>query len=51
MIATGLAIAGAMSAIAAGFGDYVHYMNRDVNYWVYAVEGYIGVTITIGAGL
>ena len=40
-----------MSAIVAGLGDYVHYMNRDVNYWIYAVEGYIGVTITVGAVL
>ena len=36
-----LALGGAFSAIATGFGDMVHYMNRDIDSWVYACEGFI----------
>lgn len=40
--------AGVTGAIVTGFGDFVHYMNRDVKYYIYGVEGYIGVSVTIG---
>ena len=36
-----LALGGAFSAIVTGFGDMVHYMNRDIDSWVYACEGFI----------
>lgn len=37
-----MAVAGTFSGIVTGFGDFVHYMNRDVTDWIYASEGYIG---------
>jgi hypothetical protein len=40
--------AGVTGAIVTGMGDFVHYMNRDINYFIFGVEGYIGVSVTIG---
>jgi hypothetical protein len=48
VIAVAFTFAGVLGAIVTGLGDYVHYMNRDVNYFIYGVEGYIGVSVTIG---
>ena len=44
-----LTFAGILGAIITGLGDFVHFMNRDINYYIYGAEGYIGLTITIGA--
>ena len=48
MNALAFTFAGVTGAIVTGLGDFVHYMNRDVKYFIYGVEGYIGVSVTIG---
>lgn len=34
-------IGGIFGALVTGFGDFIHYMNRDVPDWIYSVEGYL----------
>jgi hypothetical protein len=47
-ILIGIAIGSGFAGIMTGFGDYIHYMNRDVKDWIYACEGFIGVLIGVG---
>lgn len=30
-----------IAAVMTKFGDIVHYMNRDITDWIYAVQGFI----------
>lgn len=48
LLALAFTFAGVLGAVVTGLGDFVHYMNRDVNYFIYGVGGYIGVSVTIG---
>jgi len=41
-------VGGTFGAIVTGFGDFIHYMNRDVSDWIYSVEGYIIVMVSMG---
>ena len=41
-----ISLGGCMGAIVTYFGDKVHYMNRDVTDWIYAVEGFIAALIS-----
>lgn len=34
-------LGGIFGAIVTGFGDFIHYMNRDIPDWIYSVEGYV----------
>lgn len=34
-------IGGIFGAFVTGFGDFIHYMNRDIPDWIYSVEGYL----------
>lgn len=43
-----LTLGGAVGAIVTGFGDFVHYMNRDITTWIYACEGFIWLLMSIG---
>ncbi len=44
-----LTLASASSTVVTGFGDYVHYMNRDVTAWIYSCEGFIGVLVFVAS--
>jgi hypothetical protein len=41
-------VGGTFGAIVTGFGDFIYYMNRDVSDWIYSVEGYIIVMVSMG---
>jgi len=41
-------LGGSMATTVTGFGDFVHYMNRDVPDWIYSVEGYIILMVSFG---
>jgi hypothetical protein len=48
LLALAFTFAGVLGAVVTGLGDFVHYMNRDVNYFIYGVGCYIGVSVTMG---
>lgn len=48
ILALALTLGGAFGALVTGFGDFVHYMNRDITYWIYACESFIWVMMVIG---
>jgi hypothetical protein len=35
------------AAIVTAFGDFVHYMNRDITTWIYASEGFIAFSMAM----
>jgi hypothetical protein len=34
-------LGGIFGALVTGFGDFIHYMNRDIPDWIYSAEGYL----------
>lgn len=48
LLSVSLSLGGAIGAVVTGFGDFVHYMNRDITTWIYASEGFIWLLMTIG---
>ena len=38
---------GVLSAVLTGVGDKIHYMNRDINTWIYVAEGLVAAMITL----
>lgn len=41
-VALMLSLAFLIAPIVIYFGDFVHFMNRDITDWVYASEGFVG---------
>jgi hypothetical protein len=41
-------LGGSIGAVVTGFGDFIHYMNRDIPDWVYSAEGYIICMVCFG---
>jgi len=41
-------LGGSIGALVTGFGDFIHYMNRDIPDWVYSAEGYIIFMVVFG---
>ena len=48
MIGAAFALGGTIGATVTGFGDFIHYMNRDVPDWIYSAEGYIIAMASFG---
>ncbi len=48
IVGAAFTVGGSMAATVTGFGDFIHYMNRDIPDWIYSVEGYIILMVSFG---